>query len=383
VALIAANDLRRLVRQRSNLFFVFLLPLMLIVVLGSTVSSGSKPRIGVVATGTTAPLTRELLDGLGSIDGARTTVYDDLDEPLEQLRREELTAVVVIPDDYDQRLSAGESVQLEYLVIPGSRGFEIQGIVRSVVADQNEQLRAARLLAGEAGDSITEALAVTRGVAGSLELTRVVTVDEGGDPFTALPAFDQVASQEVILFMFLTSMTAAAAIIQVRRLGLARRMLSTPASPTEVLAGQALGRYGLALIQSLFIIGATALLFGIDWYSWPATLAIVATFGLIATAAAMLIGSVATNESQSTAVGLALGLSTAAFGGCMVPLEVFPDALRTAAHVTPHAWANDAFATLQRGGGLPQVAPELAVLGAYGVALLAIGTAALSRSITR
>jgi ABC-2 type transport system permease protein len=121
----------------------------------------------------------------------------------------------------------------------------------------------------------------------------------------------------------------------------------------------------------------------LDWYSWDGTLAVVATFGLISTAAAMLIGALVRNESQSTAIGLALGLSLAALGGCMVPLDVFPEGLRTAAHLTPHAWANDAFDTLHEGGGLAGIGREVVVLATYGAGMLVVGAAALSRTITR
>jgi len=43
----------------------------------------------------------------------------------------------------------------------------------------------------------------------------------------------------------------------------------------------------VAVIQGVFIIGATALLFGLDWGSSPATAAIVVSFALVATAASL------------------------------------------------------------------------------------------------
>ena len=82
------------------------------------------------------------------------------------------------------------------------------------------------------------------------------------------------------------------------------------------------------------------------------------------------------------AVGLSLGLALAALGGCMVPFEVFPGWLQTVAHVTPHAWAIDAFTeVIQRGGGLGQIGLELAVLVLYGGALLAAASYTLRRAI--
>jgi ABC-2 type transport system permease protein len=138
----------------------------------------------------------------------------------------------------------------------------------------------------------------------------------------------------------------------------------------------------VAVAQSAVIVAFSALLFGLDWGSWPATLAIVASFSLVATAAALLVGSLVRNESQSQAVGLSVGLAFAALGGCMVPFEVFPDGLRTFAHITPHAWAVDAFTeVVQRGGGLGQIGTELGVLVAYGLGLLTAATIMLRRSI--
>ena len=47
----------------------------------------------------------------------------------------------------------------------------------------------------------------------------------------------------------------------------------------------------------------------------------------------------------------------------MAPLEVFPAHARTIAHVTPHAWANDAFSKLlQHRGDLITILPQLGVL---------------------
>jgi ABC-2 type transport system permease protein len=68
----------------------------------------------------------------------------------------------------------------------------------------------------------------------------------------------------------------------------------------------------------------------------------------------------------------------------MLPLELFPDTLQTVAHVTPHAWAYEAFGEIQRhDAGLGDIVPQLAVLAAMAAALLALGTWALRRSMAR
>lgn len=381
VLVIAANSLRRLFRERSNLFFVFVLPLMLILVLGVTVG-GDQPRIGVHVEGDALPSSQQLIAGLDRLDGARVELFDDVDAATEELEREDITALVVVPDDYGSAVDAGGVSEIEYRVIPTSGGFEMQSLVRSVIADQNAMIRASRVVADETGVAPAEASERVVAVARDLATVEVVTFDPEGDRYVDADAVGFVAAQELVLFMFVMGMVASSALIQSRQLGVTRRMLATPATASHVIAGEGLGRFTIAVVQAVFIIGATALLFGLDWGSWPATAAIVVLFALVATAAALFVGALVTNENQSSAIGISLGLALAALGGCMVPFEVFPDWLRSIAHVTPHAWAVDAFTeVIQRGGGLGQIGLELLALAAFGVSLLACAAVALRRAI--
>lgn len=382
VLLIAANALRRIGRRRSNLFFLFVLPMLLILVLGSTIA-GVEPRIGVVTGADPTGLSDDFVDGLVAGGGAEIERLSDREEAVDRLRREDLTALVIVPDGYGQTLLDGGEADVEYLALPDQGGFDQQSLVQAVVADQNARIRAARLVADRTGLGSDEALAAAEDTAGSAATTGVSTVDADGKPYAEGSAFTAVAAQQLVLFLFLTGMIAAAALIESRRLGVTRRMLATPATTSQVVGGLMAGRFGISLVQGVFIAVATALLFSAAWGSWPASIAVIGAFSLVATAAAVLIGSLLDNENQSTAVGITLGLAFAAFGGCMVPLEVFPDGLRTAAHVTPHAWAVDAFTeVVQRGGGLADIATELAVLVSYAAGLLAVATVALRRTVT-
>jgi ABC-2 type transport system permease protein len=51
VLAIALTNLRRMFRVRTNFFFAFAFPMMLILVLGATFGGSATPRIGVVASG--------------------------------------------------------------------------------------------------------------------------------------------------------------------------------------------------------------------------------------------------------------------------------------------------------------------------------------------
>ena len=155
---------------------------------------------------------------------------------------------------------------------------------------------------------------------------------EGFDPFGAS------APPLLLLFTFLTSLTAAIGLIETRLLGVARRMYATPVSARAIVAGEALGRLVIALTQALLIMLGSALIFGVDWGDPFAAGALVLVFSLVGSGAAMLLGAAFKTPGAAVSVAMILGLGLAALGGSMVALESFSGTMRTIAHLTPHAW---------------------------------------------
>jgi ABC-2 type transport system permease protein len=184
------------------------------------------------------------------------------------------------------------------------------------------------------------------------------------------------AQSQLILFMFLTALTGSVELVVTRQLGVSRRMFATSTGLWTIVAGEGVARVLLAVLQGVFIVVASALLFGVAWSDLGATTAIILTFGLVSGAAALLIGSLARTPSQAGALAPALGMLFGLFGGTMVTPDVFPETIRTLSKLTPHAWAMDAFAGLGAGGGLVGIAPQLAVLLGYAAIL---GTMAVLR----
>ena len=160
-------------------------------------------------------------------------------------------------------------------------------------------------------------------------------------------------------------------------------MFSTPTPLRTILVGEALGRFAVAMVQGLIIMLGSALAFGVDWGNPVGAALILIVFSLVGAGAGMLLGTVLHNVEQAISVGLLLGLGLAALGGSMAPLEIFPDAMRTIAHVTPHAWGNDAFDRLVRqGGDVGDILGQLGILAAYAVVLLTLATWRLRKALT-
>jgi ABC-2 type transport system permease protein len=160
-------------------------------------------------------------------------------------------------------------------------------------------------------------------------------------------------------------------------------MLATPTSARVVVAGEALGRLLVAVMQGAAIMVGSTLLFGVNWGDPVASIVLMVTFGLTSAAAGMLIAATLRTSQQALAVGLLLSLGFAALGGTMMPLDFFSPTLRTVAHLTPHAWAVDGFATLVRHHGtLVEILPQLGVLAGAATVLMALAAWRLRRALT-
>jgi ABC-2 type transport system permease protein len=180
------------------------------------------------------------------------------------------------------------------------------------------------------------------------------------------------------------AMMAAIGLIEARRLGVVRRMLSTPTPARSVLLGEGLSRLSVSLVQALVIMVGSALLFDVHWGDPAAAGLLIVAFALVGSGAGMLLGSLLRTEQQAVATSLLLGMGLGALGGCMVPIEFFSHTMRTIAHLTPHAWALDGFADLvRRGAGVPDVLPQVGVLLAYATVLAGVASWRLRRVITR
>ena len=376
---IAAINVRRLTKDRTGLFFVVIFPFLLIFVLGATFGSGFTPRVGVVAA--EAPLAGEIVQRLRSVEGIDVRTFVSADAMREEVLLGDLQGGFVIPSSFDADIRDGRSVEIPWVSLPTGAGGDLSLIVGSVIDQQSSLVNAARLaLEQGAADTFDEALRRARAESETIPIVAVRTSTAGNPEGSGLST---AAAQELTLFVFVTSLSAASMLVESRRLGVSRRMIASPTSIATVLTGEALGRFAIALLQGLLIVLGSSVLFGIDWGNLGTVVLSVALLSLAATGAAMLFGALMRSEQQAGAVGVFVGLALAALGGSMVPLEVFPPVMARIAHLTPHAWALGAMDdAITRGATPAEVWRDLTVLAIYGVVLFAAAVPLFRRSLT-
>ena len=383
---IARLELLRMTRERSLLFFALLLPVVITVVIGISVFSDETSfTIGVVNEDG-GPLSARLADGLDATPAAEIRRYDDVADVRAAVRRGTVHAGLVVPSDYERDLRDGRTATVTLIADPVEGDAPvIRAAVAGAVEEQSSRVTATRFATERSDVGEVEAAAIADRIIGSQPPIETRTVDVGGDEERAAESqFDYTAPSNLVLFVFINSLAIGAAIVEGRRLGITRRVLSTPTAVRAVVAGIGASRVIFALTQASILIVLGALLFGVDWGDPVAAAALVLLFALVSTGAGLLVGATVRNGEQAQAIGIPAAIALGMLGGCMWPLFIVPDAMRIAGHVTPHAWAMDAWIDLvYDGGDLASVAVELAVLAGFAAVLCTAAVVALTRSVQR
>lgn len=376
VLAVAGASLRRFLRSKENIFFVFGFPVLIILFIGLQFGEGVGSTLGVV--GDDSPL-RDAIVAQTEAAGFGIEMLEDADAARRWVEEGWVQGAVVVPADDP----FGGPVVVDFIARDGF-GYELLAPVQAAVAEESQAPTVAGAIVEVTGADPGEVEAGVMATAADLAPTGTETVFGNEDPLFEgdIGVFDLGASSQLVLFTFLTSLSTSGYLILTRQLGVARRMLATPTRVGAIVAGETLGRYGIALVQALFIVVLTAVLFGVDWGDPIGAAAVIGLFALVSTGAGMLLGSLMQKDQAAGGVGVMLGIGLGALGGCMIPYELFGDTMQQVSRLTPHNWALQGFRELLFAEGtIADVTTQLAVLAAMAAVFLGVSVWAYRRSI--
>lgn len=384
-AAITATELRRVTRDRMALFFIIVLPIVVTVLIGVTIGAAPERfRVAVLDLDGSAESTR-LVDALRGAPALIVVDADDGRSGIDQgVLVGSLSAGLVIPSGYGDAVRSGGPAVVTLVADPG---VGATGIVRSavtgVVGTQGSTLAAAAFATEAGGGDPSTNLAAAERLRDAVEPVSV-RVQAVGREVPERNSFSYTAPSNLVLFVFINTVTGGGALVESRRLGVTRRMLAAPLRASSIVAGFAASRFVFALLQAVLIVAVARALFGVRWGDPLGAALVIVLFAMVATGAGVLVGAVARTADQTTAIGIPVSIALGMLGGCMWPLEIVGPTMRTVGHLTPHAWAMDAWLDLiWDGEGLGAIWPDLAMLAGFAAALLALATWRLRVALTR
>lgn len=353
---IALADLRRHIKRRETIFWVFAMPLAFFYFFGTVAggsSSGERKQRIVLSVGEDPGF---LLDRLEARLRER-----DL-EVVRAASAEEFASAglrLAVPAHFTLDVLAGKAAKLTL----GGQGEGLEGDSSSLQVKRAAYTVLADVIAtSELSGKVTlEGLAALDQRPRSLSLKLSMAGDRRDIP----QGFEQTIPGTMTMMTLLVMLTSGAiGLLIERREGMLRRLAFAPMTRGEIVLGKWLANLGLGVVQLSWSMLAGAVLFHVNWGpSLPMIALVLLCWAALGASLGLLSGTLARTEGQAIGLGVLFSNLLAGLGGCWWPIEITPKPMQMIAACIPTGWTMDALHKLVS-FGLPawSVLPQLGLL---------------------
>lgn len=198
--------------------------------------------------------------------------------------------------------------------------------------------------------------------------------------FDGTPVLDQFGPMLVGLFpLIVMFLVTSVATLRERQSGTLERLMTTPLRKGDFVAGYALAFAGLALLQSLVVVGF-ALAVGMDVLGplWL-VLAVAMLDAVLGCCLGLAASALARSEFQAVQMMPAVIFPQLITCGLLMPRDQMPEVLEWLSRVFPLTYAVEAMQTLAAGGGWPDVRGAVGAIALFIVGAVVLGVATLRR----
>jgi len=323
---IARYEITRMLRLRSVLIIQFALPLLLIFILGAALSgtfqTGAvelKPVKATLVTADTGPLAEPLATFLADPDIARLLQVEraaSREEAVQRVRDAASDLAVIVPADFSGKALEGREATWE--MVPGrnrERSVTAQLLLGAFLEEINVNQAAALTFGAPADPALRSG---TDAASQALESVRVGSLGSDGAAYTATQYY---AASMLVMFLLYSGMSAAISLAAEKEKHTLQRLKSLPVRGVSVLLGKIAGNSLIALLQAAIIIGATKLLYGVDWGESYGLLLLVCGLIIIVSMGLAVLGMLAAGSTKAIASVFQVLIVTMTFlSGGFMPL---------------------------------------------------------------
>ena len=425
---IAAKDLRLLLRDRTNAFFVIVFPLAIAIFFGSIFGGSSRSIPVAVVIESAGPAATDFANALEKDSTLSVRILPSREEADASVRLGRVAACVIIPKTFDpdlEKVMAGGRAIVEVhcdparqaesgLVVGKLNEHAMRAIVRMFTNPKiNSKMLAQSKLAlalnpnmtSQQRERVSDVLESVqelfkqqnREAAAAAETSKTIAGSVNGDSttspdlFLALPIQIQsttlasnsteppstyaVTFPQGLAWGFVGCIGAfGAGMAEERRRGTFMRLLLAPCTIFSVLAGKSLACFTACVTMSLFMLLVATFGFHVSVQNWPMLALAIATCSFAFSGFTMaLSGLFKNNEGSARSAGNAIVLVLVMIGGGTIPLAFMPPFLRVASQASPFSWAILAIeGAVWRGFAFTEMLAPLGILlfiGALGLVL--------------
>ena len=389
---IAFNSLKVTFRDKGNLIWLIIMPIVWTTLLGTMSTPGGgdeKIPVGFLNSdrGIYGEVFEEILKKEESIKIV-AMAEDDEDKMRNLVKDTKLSVGVIIPDNFSEKLKVREQVVIEILKSERNSSYFLEELIEKVA----ERISINSLAANFTVEKISKSGLVLES---EMEKERMweeafVKADAFFEPAPSIGIEYVVLSVEkrdedipmgveasspgfAVMFVMMGVCFAGVAMVQERHNKTLARLLTTPTEKFFIISGKMLGFFLVGFIQFMILILFGQLVLKVNWGNLPlGVLLLVVSYVLSVTGLGTLLSVVVRTSAQAGAFAVLISMVTSMLGGAWWPIEIVPKFMQTIARFTPQYWAINGFnKIITRGFGIAEILPNFYVLLAIsGISLL-------------
>jgi ABC-2 type transport system permease protein len=365
------KELTHMVRDPRTLIFIFIMPILQLVLLGYANNSDVKNVPTVIFNQDNSQASRSLLDSFQATDyfSFDYTVYSQT-EVNTLIAGGKAKVGIVIPPNYGNNLASGETASV-LVLIDGS-----DPTVASYV------LSAAQLAGQAHGTSIRAQQLSLRGSAGSGNVPVDVHTQVLYNP-DLLGSYNIVPGLiAIILFQTATSLTALA-IVKERERGTIEQLIVTPIRSWELILAKIIPYIMVSFADTILILVVGTFLFGVPIRgSLILLFALTGLYLLPTLGYGLVISTVAQTQQQAQLMIMPLMLPAFMLSGYIFPISSLPVVLQYVGYLLPTTYFIYIMrAVVVKGVGLDLIIPQTIALSIFAVGLLALAVWRFRKSL--
>ncbi|GAG62199.1 unnamed protein product [marine sediment metagenome] len=380
---IAFNSLKITFRDKGNLIWLIIMPIVWTTLLGTMSTPGGgdeKIPVGFLNSdrGIYGEVFEEILRKEESIKIVAMAEEDE-DKMRNLVKDTKLSVGIIIPDNFSEKLKVREQVVIEILKSERNSSYFLEELIVKVA----QRISIDALAANFTIEKISKSGLVLES---KMEKERMweeafVKADAFFEPAPSIGIEYVVLSVEkreenipigveasspgfAVMFVMMGVCFAGVAMVQERHNKTLARLLTTPTEKFFIISGKMLGFFLVGFIQFMILILFGQLVLKVNWGNLPlGVLLLVISYVLSVTGLGTLLSVVVRTSAQAGAFAVLISMVTSMLGGAWWPIEIVPKFMQNIARFTPQYWAINGFnKIITRGFGITEILPNFYVL---------------------
>ena len=350
--IIAAKDLKIILRDRNALLMMFLVPMLIISVSGLALGGESDNiQIGVLIVDLdNDEISRGFVEFLEDVDILDVDMESNEFAARDRVKNQEYGRLIIIPLGFTESVMTGQDTELLIITNPTeeSQNTVLEKIVEAYASRISTNVVVVKT-ASAYGIPVHTEEQIQEIVDTAEQFVQPppveVTIESTTSNLVEFTPFTQYVPGFAVMFlMFTTVQIGSVSLIKEKEAGTLRRLVTAPISRAEIIGGKIASTFIRGFVQLTVLIYFGHVVFGLDLGSdILALFVLIAAITLASTGLGLLVAVLVKTADQADSVSLLLVLIMSAVGGSWWPLFIEPQFMQDMAHFTITAWAMEGF----------------------------------------